>query len=56
LHPEEIDDGGWFSLSRVARWVEERPGDFAAGFLLVWKRWTAAGFDKRAAHPSSSGA
>jgi isopentenyldiphosphate isomerase len=43
LHPEEIEEGGWFSPLQVGRWIEERPGDFANGFLLVWEGWRAAG-------------
>ena len=39
LHPDEIDTGGWFELEAVTRWIEEKPAEFASGFLLVWRRW-----------------
>ena len=38
LHPDEIDEGGWFSPEEVSRWVAEKPGDFASAFLYIWKR------------------
>jgi len=39
LHPDEIDQGGWFSPEEVTRWMEEKPWEFASGLLLIWKRW-----------------
>jgi isopentenyldiphosphate isomerase len=38
LHPEEIDDGGWFAPRRVTSWMAEQPGDFASALLLIWPR------------------
>lgn len=38
LHPEEIDEGGWFSPAQVTRWMTERPGDFATALLAIWPR------------------
>ena len=38
LHPEEIDCGGWFAPGQVDDWVKICPGDFASGFVLIWKR------------------
>ncbi|MBI2950349.1 MAG: NUDIX domain-containing protein [Verrucomicrobia bacterium] len=37
LHPEEIERGGWFAPVEISRWIEERPGDFASGFVLIWR-------------------
>ena len=37
LHPEEIEHGQWFAPEEVARWLEERPQDFAPAFVLLWK-------------------
>jgi len=37
LHPEEIERGGWFAPAALNRWVAERPGEFASGFVLIWK-------------------
>ncbi len=37
LHPEEIDRGGWFTPDEVARWMAERPHEFASALLLIWK-------------------
>ncbi|MBV9656867.1 MAG: ribosomal RNA small subunit methyltransferase A [Verrucomicrobia bacterium] len=39
--PEEIAWGGFFPLAIVERWIRQRPGDFAPGFLECWKRWRA---------------
>lgn len=36
LAPEEIQRGGWFSLSEIDRWVAERPRDFADSFVFLW--------------------
>lgn len=41
LHPEEIDEGGWFALDEVGRWMRERPQDFASALLLIWQRLNA---------------
>lgn len=40
LHPEEIDCGGWFAPAHVSDWVKICPGDFASGFVLIWKTFT----------------
>jgi isopentenyldiphosphate isomerase len=40
LHPEEISEGGWFAPERVARWLAERPQDFAGAVPLIWRRFT----------------
>ena len=37
LHPEEIERGGWFAPVALNRWMEGRPGEFASGFVLIWK-------------------
>jgi isopentenyl-diphosphate delta-isomerase type 1 len=36
LHPDEIETGDWFAPERVMRWIEEKPGDFAPAFVLIW--------------------
>ena len=41
LHPEEIDTGGWYAPEAVTRWVNERPEDFASGFVLIWKLYAS---------------
>lgn len=38
LHPEEIDEGGWFAGPRVDDWLAARPEDFAPSFALIWRR------------------
>ena len=43
LHPEEIERGEWFGRGQVTDWVEKRPQDFAAGFVMIWKNLTAGG-------------
>lgn len=39
LQPEEIETGGWFAPGEVNRWMEEKPGEFASGLVLIWRRW-----------------
>jgi isopentenyldiphosphate isomerase len=41
LHPDEIDEGGWFTPAEVTLWMKERPQDFASALLLIWKRQSA---------------
>lgn len=38
LHPDEIDEGAWFSGEFLHRWTKEKPHEFAGGFLLIWQR------------------
>lgn len=38
LPPEEIECGGWFTPEAVARWMAERPEDFAPTFPLLWTK------------------
>jgi len=38
LHPQEIEEGGWFSPARVNQWLAEKPDDFAPAFPLIWRR------------------
>lgn len=38
LNADEIDDGRWFSVERVERWLTERPQDFASAVPLIVKR------------------
>jgi isopentenyl-diphosphate delta-isomerase type 1 len=39
LHPEEIETGGWYAPGEISRWMEEKPGEFASGLILIWRRW-----------------
>lgn len=36
LHPDEIDEGGWFSVTHIDRWMHERPHEFAGSMPLIW--------------------
>jgi len=38
LHPDEIDEGGWFTPEFVTTWMRERPLDFAPALLLIWEK------------------
>lgn len=38
LHPDEIDEGGWFTPAEVTRWMSDRPQDFASALLLIWRK------------------
>jgi isopentenyldiphosphate isomerase len=40
LHPEEIERGDWFAPDVVARWMNERPSEFASALLVIWPRVT----------------
>jgi isopentenyldiphosphate isomerase len=42
LQPEEIECGGWFSPESITRWVQERPVEFAGGFVLIWRQLVAS--------------
>jgi len=37
LHPTEISDGKWVSISQLRKWLEEEPEDFPKCFHVVWK-------------------
>ena len=37
VHGNEIDCGGFFSLATIDAWIEARPGDFATGFLTIYR-------------------
>ena len=38
LHPDEIDEGGWFSPAEVTRWMNERPQEFASALVFIWRQ------------------
>lgn len=37
LQPEEIECGDWFKPGDITRWIDERRGDFAGAFPLIWQ-------------------
>ena len=37
LNPEELEGGGWFEPQAVTNWMQERPGEFAAALILIWR-------------------
>src|SRR5439155_25666357 len=39
LHPEEIEAGGGFTPEAITGWMQARPGEFASGLVLIWRRW-----------------
>jgi isopentenyl-diphosphate Delta-isomerase len=39
LHPDEIEQGDWFTREAVTNWVQARPSDFARAFVLIWKQF-----------------
>ncbi len=43
LHPEEIEQGGWFSPEFVTGWISEKPNEFASAFMVIWKKLTTDG-------------
>jgi isopentenyldiphosphate isomerase len=38
LNVDEIERGGWFAPDEVARWIAERPEEFADAFRFIWKK------------------
>ena len=38
LHPEEIERGEWFTPARITEWIQQQPGEFASGFVLIWQK------------------
>lgn len=38
LHPDEIDEGGWFTPAEVTRWMNERPQEFASALRFIWRQ------------------
>jgi isopentenyl-diphosphate delta-isomerase type 1 len=40
LHPDEIEQGGWFAPEEVTRWMSEKPEEFAGALLMIWGRVT----------------
>jgi isopentenyl-diphosphate delta-isomerase type 1 len=51
LEPEEIERGDWFAPLALNRWVSERPGDFASGFVCIWNEMLRRGLVR----PQSTG-
>ena len=43
LESEEIESGGWFALVALSRWVAEKPGEFANGFVWIWNEMLQRG-------------
>jgi isopentenyldiphosphate isomerase len=41
LHPQEIDEGGWFAPGRITEWMRGKPAEFATSFRTIWRRLTA---------------
>lgn len=39
VHGKEVDCGRFFPVELVARWIEERPEDFATGFRTCFRAW-----------------
>ena len=42
-HSSEIDCGGFFPLEEIADWVEDRPQDFATGFVTCFRHFVIKG-------------
>ena len=43
LDPEEIERGDWFAPIALNRWVSEKPGEFASGFIRIWNEMLRRG-------------
>ena len=46
-HSSEIDCGGFFPLEDLADWVDDRPGDFATGFVTCFRHFIIKGFSAK---------
>jgi isopentenyl-diphosphate delta-isomerase type 1 len=38
LDEVEVETGGWFAPEAVARWIAEKPEDFAPSFICIWRQ------------------
>jgi 16S rRNA (adenine1518-N6/adenine1519-N6)-dimethyltransferase len=43
LNAEEVERGDWFAPEEVTRWINERPQDFATGFVFLWRKLNRSG-------------
>ncbi len=39
VHGQEVDAGRFFPLELIDRWIDERPEDFATGFVTCYRAW-----------------
>ncbi|MEM6916863.1 MAG: 16S rRNA (adenine(1518)-N(6)/adenine(1519)-N(6))-dimethyltransferase RsmA, partial [Verrucomicrobiota bacterium] len=39
VHGKEVDSGRYFSVEQIEQWIEERPQDFATGFITCFQTW-----------------
>jgi len=39
LPPEEVEEGDWFPVETIDRWLKAKPEAFAHSFAPVWKVW-----------------
>ncbi len=37
LHPEEIEEGDWFSLREISAWIHAKPEEIAPALGLLWR-------------------
>ena len=40
LHPEEIEEGHWFTPEAVTAWIKDKPEEFATALLVIWPKVT----------------
>lgn len=40
--PEEVMDGRWINFDELESWIEQKPDDFAPGFLTAYKKYKEA--------------
>lgn len=38
LQADEIEQGDWFTVAQIDRWIAERPQELAPAFLFIWPR------------------
>jgi len=43
VHGKEVDSGRFFSPEAIEQWIEERPQDFATGFITCFRAWRGGG-------------
>jgi isopentenyl-diphosphate delta-isomerase len=51
LHPEEIEQGQWFTDERINELLRDKPGIFASSFVLIWQEFGAWKKDKKSKGP-----
>ena len=42
VHGKEVDSGRFYAPEFIDQWIDERPQDFATGFVTCFRAWRAS--------------